>query len=314
MKRRWIVAPWLTVIISAAVIAFVALNADTGRARAATQNFGPKEAEVTIEDGMKTVHLTSSKFLWQFRDDQPPEEVWGYNEQIPGPTLRFRAGDKVRIYYTNHLDEASTVHWHGLIVPNSMDGVGGADDAADHAGRDDGVRVHHPQYARHVHVPRAHGRHGTGGEGAQRRASSSTRATAATVEYDQDHIVLLNNINGHYLINGKEFPNIDPWLVKKGDLMRRADDQHQPDRVPPDAFPRPLHEGDLAGWDRRQQLGRRRRSRRKHRPRRARPDDRRGSEDERAGQRRLDLPLSRSVSRDGAGWQVAEPGAWRTAA
>ena len=38
--------------------------------------------------------------------------------------------------------------------------------------------------------------------------------------YDQDHIVLLNNINGHYLINGKEFPNIDPWLVNKGDLLR----------------------------------------------------------------------------------------------
>lgn len=39
-------------------------------------------------------------------------------------------------------------------------------------------------------------------------------------KYDQDHIMLLNNINGHYLINGKEFPNIDPWLVKKGDLLR----------------------------------------------------------------------------------------------
>jgi FtsP/CotA-like multicopper oxidase with cupredoxin domain len=39
-------------------------------------------------------------------------------------------------------------------------------------------------------------------------------------KYDQDHVMLLNNIAGHYLVNGKEFPNIDPWLVKKGDLLR----------------------------------------------------------------------------------------------
>jgi FtsP/CotA-like multicopper oxidase with cupredoxin domain len=38
--------------------------------------------------------------------------------------------------------------------------------------------------------------------------------------YDQDRIVLLNNIEGHYLVNGKEFPNVDPWLVRKGDLLR----------------------------------------------------------------------------------------------
>jgi FtsP/CotA-like multicopper oxidase with cupredoxin domain len=38
--------------------------------------------------------------------------------------------------------------------------------------------------------------------------------------YDQDRIVLLNNIQGHYLINGKEFPDIDPWLVKTGERLR----------------------------------------------------------------------------------------------
>ena len=219
MKRTWFIAPWLTVIISALVIAFLAFNADSGKARAATQNFGPKEADVTLEEGMKTVHLTSSKFMWQFRDDQPPEEVWGYNEQIPGSTLRFRAGDKVRIYYTNHLDEASTIHWHGLIVPNSMDGVGlltmppimpGETMVYEytipntpgtfmyHAHMNDLEQVSKGLSGAFIVDPR------DGGDG----------------KYDQDHIMLLNNINGHYLINGKEFPNIDPWLVKKDDLLR----------------------------------------------------------------------------------------------
>lgn len=125
-ERKWLVAPWLVVLVGAATVAFLASNADSGKPRASTQNFDPKEAAVTIEDGdVKAVHLTSSKFMWQFRDDQPAEEVWGYNEQIPGPTLRFPDDDNVRIYYTNHLDEASTIHRQGLIVPNSMDGVGG---------------------------------------------------------------------------------------------------------------------------------------------------------------------------------------------
>ena len=169
MRRKWILAPWLAMAIAAVAVAVVAFNADSGRARASTQNFGPKEAEVTMEDGFKTVHLTSSKFMWQFRDDQPPEEVWGYNEQIPGPTLRFRAGDKVRIYYTNHLDEASTVHWHGLDRPELDGRRRPPHHAADHARRDDGLRVHDPQHARDVHVPRPHGRPGAGEHGAERR-------------------------------------------------------------------------------------------------------------------------------------------------
>jgi FtsP/CotA-like multicopper oxidase with cupredoxin domain len=51
--------------------------------------------------------------------------LWGYNGQSPGPTIECVEGDKVRIFVTNKLPEHTTVHWHGLIVPNGMDGVGG---------------------------------------------------------------------------------------------------------------------------------------------------------------------------------------------
>jgi manganese oxidase len=52
-------------------------------------------------------------------------KLWGYNGQTPGPTIEAVEGDKVRIYVTNKLPEHTTVHWHGMIVPNGMDGVGG---------------------------------------------------------------------------------------------------------------------------------------------------------------------------------------------
>ena len=49
----------------------------------------------------------------------------GYNGASPGPILRFREGEDVTIHVTNNLDEPTSVHWHGLILPFQMDGVPG---------------------------------------------------------------------------------------------------------------------------------------------------------------------------------------------
>ena len=47
------------------------------------------------------------------------------NGGVPGPTLRFKEGEDLVINVTNRLDEDTSIHWHGLIVPNSQDGVPG---------------------------------------------------------------------------------------------------------------------------------------------------------------------------------------------
>ncbi|MFZ5673409.1 MAG: multicopper oxidase family protein [Pseudomonadota bacterium] len=51
--------------------------------------------------------------------------LWGYNGQSPGPTIEAVEGDKVRIFVTNRLPEHTSIHWHGQLLPNGMDGVGG---------------------------------------------------------------------------------------------------------------------------------------------------------------------------------------------
>lgn len=51
--------------------------------------------------------------------------LWGYNGQSPGPTIECVEGDKLRIFVTNKLPENTSIHWHGQILPNGMDGVGG---------------------------------------------------------------------------------------------------------------------------------------------------------------------------------------------
>jgi manganese oxidase len=52
-------------------------------------------------------------------------KLWGYNGQTPGPTIEAVEGDKVRIFVTNKLPEHTTIHWHGMLIPSGMDGVGG---------------------------------------------------------------------------------------------------------------------------------------------------------------------------------------------
>lgn len=49
--------------------------------------------------------------------------AWGYNGQVPGPEIRVREGEQVRVVLTNELPESTTIHWHGINVPNAMDGV-----------------------------------------------------------------------------------------------------------------------------------------------------------------------------------------------
>jgi len=52
-------------------------------------------------------------------------DTWGYNGGTPGPVIEATEGERVRIYVTNKLPEPTTVHWHGVVVPNGMDGVAG---------------------------------------------------------------------------------------------------------------------------------------------------------------------------------------------
>jgi FtsP/CotA-like multicopper oxidase with cupredoxin domain len=53
----------------------------------------------------------------------PDTEVWAYDGRVPGPELRVRQGERLRAAVTNGLPEGTTVHWHGVRVPNAMDGV-----------------------------------------------------------------------------------------------------------------------------------------------------------------------------------------------
>lgn len=81
-----------------------------------------------IVDGVKVGHLVAAPFLNEFAPGLKAE-VWGYNGLTPGPTIEAVEGDRVRIYVTNRIPEPTTVHWHGFLLPNGMDGVSGLNQA-----------------------------------------------------------------------------------------------------------------------------------------------------------------------------------------
>lgn len=81
-------------------------------------------------DGVKVFHLIAEPVTHEFIPAMNGHtslvaECWGYNGRVHGPTIEAVEGDHVRIYVTNRLPASTTVHWHGLLLPSGMDGVGG---------------------------------------------------------------------------------------------------------------------------------------------------------------------------------------------
>jgi len=75
-------------------------------------------------DGVKEFHLVAEEIEHEFAPGCRAK-CWGYNGSTPGPTLEAVEGDRVRILVTNRLPEHTTIHWHGILLPSGMDGVGG---------------------------------------------------------------------------------------------------------------------------------------------------------------------------------------------
>jgi FtsP/CotA-like multicopper oxidase with cupredoxin domain len=77
-----------------------------------------------INNGVKEFHLVAEPVERELAPGSTAY-LWGYNGQSPGPTIEAVEGDRVRIFVTNRLPEHTTIHWHGMILPNGMDGVTG---------------------------------------------------------------------------------------------------------------------------------------------------------------------------------------------
>jgi FtsP/CotA-like multicopper oxidase with cupredoxin domain len=78
----------------------------------------------TMKNGVKEFRIVAEPVKREFAPGMVVD-CWGYNGQTPGPTIEAVEGDRVRLFVENRLPERTSMHWHGFLLPNGMDGVAG---------------------------------------------------------------------------------------------------------------------------------------------------------------------------------------------
>lgn len=186
-----------------------------------------------VVGGVKVYHLVAEEVDHEFAPGLKAK-CWGYNDQVHGPTIEAVEGDRVRIYVTNKLPEATTVHWHGMIIPNGMDGVGGMNQRAiqpDETFKYEFTIQHHGTFMYHSHHDEmtqmalglmglfvVHPRNPKGLRPDREFAMllSEWKVPIGTYRPDPNEMTDFNILT----INARCYPGTTPLVVKQGERVR----------------------------------------------------------------------------------------------
>ena len=186
-----------------------------------------------MDNGVKVFHLVAEQVKREFAPGMVVN-CWGYNGSTPGPTIEAVEGDRIRLLVTNNLPEHTTIHWHGIFLPNGMDGVGGLTQPHIRPGEtyvyeftlnQNGSFMYHPHADEMVQL--ALGMYGM--------LIVHPRAPE-TPKIDRDYCFILHNFAVHpgtatpdpsvmtdfnlWTFNSRVFPGIDPMVARTGERVR----------------------------------------------------------------------------------------------
>jgi manganese oxidase len=188
---------------------------------AATQGKGNQLLPPKMDNGVKVYDLTVRKMQWE---TEPGKfvEGWAFNEQVPGPQIRVREGDRVRVNVTNELDESTALHFHGLELANDVDGVPFITQPPIRPGESYTYEFVVPEGNAGSHMYHSHY------NAAQQTMNGMLgafiveprRPRAIEREVDVDYVMILNDGAHGYTINGKGFPATEPIVAKLGQVVR----------------------------------------------------------------------------------------------
>jgi FtsP/CotA-like multicopper oxidase with cupredoxin domain len=161
-SRRWsTLLSAAGLLLGAAAIAVVAWLAGARSTTAAPSAITTPQQAVTPTGNTKEFTLVAQEVDWELFPGTTVK-AWTYNGSVPGPEIRVTEGDKVRITLVNQLPVPTTIHWHGIDVPNNMDGVPGLTQDAVQPGEtytyeflatNPGTRWYHPHQDTSVQNP-----------------------------------------------------------------------------------------------------------------------------------------------------------------
>ena len=197
---------------------------------AKTFGIGNAELAYTIDDdGYKVFSLVAKIIPWEV---EPGKIVdgWSYNGMIPGPIMHANVGDKIRIVLKNELPESTSLHLHGVRVPNAMDGVDpytqkpiepGATFTYEWTATEPSVGMYHSHHNAQVQVP--NGLAGAiliGDWKTIAMAAAGGRTNDANNVAEQEVVMVLNDSGTIGLsLNGKSFPATSPYSLAIGESM-----------------------------------------------------------------------------------------------
>ena len=185
---------------------------------AATAGKGNTLLQPRLEHGVKVYDLTARKVQWEVEPGRMVE-AWTYNGIVPGPQIRVREGDRVRVNLKNELDESTSIHFHGLEVPNAQDGVTFITQPPVKPGDSYVYEFTVPNAGSHMY----HSHHNSAqqvGLGLLGAFIVEPRQRRAIERVDVDHVMILNDGFHGYTLNGKSFPATEPITAKHGQKVR----------------------------------------------------------------------------------------------
>ncbi len=170
-----------------------------------------------LDGHVQVYELTASEIDWE---SEPGKKVqaWAYNEQVPGPQIRVREGDRVRVILHNKLPESTAIHFHGLELPIDQDGVPFITQPPIKPGRSYTYEFTVPNSGSHMY----HSHHNATmqvGKGLLGAFIVEPKNTASEPRADVDTVMILNDMTG-FTLNGKGFPATEPIVAKLGQTVR----------------------------------------------------------------------------------------------
>jgi FtsP/CotA-like multicopper oxidase with cupredoxin domain len=196
---------------------------------------GDQPFEPQVVSGVKVFELETSVIEWNILPDTQVM-AYAFNEQVPGPRIRVTEGDRVRFDVTNNLPEATTVHWHGMILPNEMDGASevtqdpikpGQSYTYEFVAQQPGTYFYHSHH--HVDRQQALGLYGA--------LIVDPQTAPATPEFDQELVIQLQEwtfkdgytfpampmegaLPNFFTINGKAYPATETVQMRVGERLK----------------------------------------------------------------------------------------------
>jgi FtsP/CotA-like multicopper oxidase with cupredoxin domain len=167
---------------------------------------------------VKIFELTASKIQWETAPDIHVE-AYAYNGQVPGPQIRVREGDRVKIILKNELPESTAIHFHGLELPNAQDGVPFITQPPVKSGASFTYEFIVPNSGSHMY----HSHHNSAkqvGLGLLGAFLVEPKVPREVERSDVDHVMVLNDGMHGYTFNGKGFPATEPIVARLGQKVR----------------------------------------------------------------------------------------------